>query len=70
MALSITDRIEALPAQLPPSRAATIMLWTITGFCAVMLLWAALAKVDEVAVAQGRVIPSKQLQIVSNLEGG
>lgn len=70
MTHSLTDAIEAIPARLEPSRAARLLLWTITGFFVVMILWAALAKVDEVAVAQGRVIPSKQLQIVSNLEGG
>jgi adhesin transport system membrane fusion protein len=70
MSNSLTDAIEALPARLEPSRAATILLWTITGFFAVLILWAALARVDEVAVAQGRIIPSRQLQIVSNLEGG
>ena len=70
MTNTLTDAIESIPARLEPSRAARLLLWTITGFFAVMILWAAFSKVDEVAVAQGRVIPSKQLQIVSNLEGG
>ena len=70
MTNTLTDAIESIPGRLEPSRAASLLLWTITGFFAVMILWAAFARVDEVAVAQGRVIPSKQLQIVSNLEGG
>lgn len=34
------------------------------------LVWAALAKVDEVARGDGRVIPSKQLQVIQALDGG
>jgi adhesin transport system membrane fusion protein len=39
-------------------------------FCAGALLWAALAKVDEVVIGEGRVIPSGQVRQVQNLEGG
>jgi adhesin transport system membrane fusion protein len=39
-------------------------------FWAGALLWAALARVDEVVVAEGRVIPSGQVRQVQNLEGG
>jgi adhesin transport system membrane fusion protein len=67
---ALTGRIETLPGLIDPSRAASVLLWSI-GLCTVtMLLWAALVKVDEVAQAHGRVIPSQQLQVVSNLEGG
>lgn len=34
------------------------------------LIWANLATLDEVARAEGRVIPSTQIQIIQNLEGG
>ena len=34
------------------------------------VVWAALAQVDEVARGDGRVIPSKQLQIIQSLDGG
>jgi adhesin transport system membrane fusion protein len=37
---------------------------------AMLLLWAALAKVDEVTRAEARVIPSRQLQVVQSLDGG
>jgi adhesin transport system membrane fusion protein len=40
------------------------------GFWGGALLWAALAQVDEVVVAEGRVIPSGQVRVVQNLEGG
>ncbi|HEX6977693.1 MAG TPA: HlyD family type I secretion periplasmic adaptor subunit [Alphaproteobacteria bacterium] len=32
--------------------------------------WAAVSHIDEVAVAQGKVVPSSQVQIIQNLEGG
>lgn len=39
-------------------------------FVAAFLVWAAYAPLDEVARGGGRVIPSTQLQLVQNLEGG
>lgn len=59
-------------ARLPlePARAARLLLWTVAALTVALLLWASFAKVDEVATATGRVIPSRQLQVVSNLEGG
>jgi membrane fusion protein, adhesin transport system len=68
--MSVTTTLERLPDRLEPSRAANLMLWVIGGFVVLFILWAALARVDEVSRAQGRVIPSRQLQVVSNLEGG
>ena len=35
-----------------------------------LLVWAALAHVDEVTRGEGKVIPSKQLQVVQSLDGG
>jgi adhesin transport system membrane fusion protein len=37
---------------------------------ALLLLWAALAHVDEVTRGDARVIPSRQLQVVQSLDGG
>jgi adhesin transport system membrane fusion protein len=37
---------------------------------ALLLLWAALAQVDEVTRGDARVIPSRQLQVVQSLDGG
>jgi adhesin transport system membrane fusion protein len=37
---------------------------------ALLLGWAALAQVDEVTRGDGKVIPSKQLQVVQSLDGG
>ena len=36
----------------------------------VLLVWAALAPVDEVTRGEARVIPSRQLQVVQSLDGG
>ncbi|WP_256856751.1 HlyD family type I secretion periplasmic adaptor subunit [Variovorax sp. KK3] len=37
---------------------------------AVLLVWAALASVDEVTRGEGRVVPSRQLQVLQSLDGG
>lgn len=42
----------------------------MVGILAALLAWASWAEIDEIAVGQGRVIPSRQLQVVQNLEGG
>ena len=35
-----------------------------------LIVWASLAKVDEVTKGEAKVIPSKQLQIIQSLDGG
>lgn len=49
---------------------ASVLLWVVVALTLALLLWAALARVDEVVHAQGKVMPSSRLQVVSNLEGG
>ena len=46
------------------------LLYLIVAFVLSAILWASLAELDEVTTGIGKVIPSKQLQIVQNLEGG
>lgn len=46
------------------------ILWFTLLFCVVAVVWAALATVDEFTVGEGKVIPSSQVQVVQNLEGG
>lgn len=46
------------------------ILWTVFAFMIIFLVWAKLAIIDEVTVANGKVIPSTQVQIIQNLEGG
>ncbi|MGE6109826.1 HlyD family type I secretion periplasmic adaptor subunit [Aeromonas sobria] len=52
-----------------PTRA-RVLLWCCFIFFMSALVWAAWAKLDEVTVGQGKVIPSRQLQVIQNLEGG
>jgi membrane fusion protein, adhesin transport system len=62
--------IEDLTTRIKPRTASSILLWVITGFVLVFFIWAAFAEIERTVRGLGRVIPSSQLQIVSNLEGG
>lgn len=53
-----------------PSLAANVLLGLIAGFLVIFVIWAAIAELDRVTRASGRVIPSQQIQVVQNLEGG
>ena len=53
-----------------PRHEARWILWCTVAFVCVAVVWAAIARLDEVTVAQGQVIPSSRVQIVQNLEGG
>lgn len=62
--------LESYIDRMRPATSANILLWVIAGFFAVFLLWAGFAELDSSVRGQGRVVPSSQLQVVSNLEGG
>ncbi|OOF30853.1 HlyD family type I secretion periplasmic adaptor subunit [Salinivibrio proteolyticus] len=64
----IDDKTAALLLNAPKS--ARILLWTIALFLIAAAIWASQAQLDKVTVGQGKVIPSSQLQVVQNLEGG
>jgi len=49
---------------------ARLLLRTIGIVVALFLLWAALAQLDEVTRGEGKVIPSKQLQVLQSIDGG
>ncbi|MEN3112627.1 HlyD family type I secretion periplasmic adaptor subunit [Uliginosibacterium paludis] len=51
-------------------RGARVAVWTSLVALFVLIVWAALAEIDEVTKGQGKVIPSRQLQIVQSLDGG
>ncbi len=59
-----------LPGAIAPAPAARAMLWGIAGFTALMIGWAGIATLPETAVATGRVVPQRQLQVFGNQEGG
>ncbi|WP_104400841.1 HlyD family type I secretion periplasmic adaptor subunit [Vibrio penaeicida] len=64
----VDDKTAALLLNTPSS--ARILLWVVVLFFAIAIGWAAWAQIDKVTVGQGKVIPSSQLQVVQNLEGG
>lgn len=53
-----------------PPRFTHLILWTTVLFIIVAFIWAKFAILDEVTTGEGKVIPSSQIQIVQNLEGG
>jgi adhesin transport system membrane fusion protein len=46
------------------------VLWTAFALVVVFLVWASFANIGETTIGEGKVIPSSQVQIVQNLEGG
>lgn len=53
-----------------PARSSHIVLFTVITFFIIALIWAKLAILDEVTRGMGKVIPSSQIQVIQNLEGG
>lgn len=53
-----------------PRLSANILLMSIIAFFVAAGVWANFAELDEVTVGNGRVIPSTELQVIQNLEGG
>jgi adhesin transport system membrane fusion protein len=47
-----------------------ILLYAVAAFVVVFVIWADQATLDEVTRGQARVIPSSQVQLIQNLEGG
>ena len=50
--------------------AASLLLLAIILLIASFLTWAGFAEIDSVTRAEGRVVPSKKVQVIQNLEGG
>jgi len=51
-------------------RGARIAIWTATAAFLGLLVWAALSQLDEVTKGEGKVIPSRQIQVIQSLDGG
>lgn len=49
---------------------ARMLLRTISIVFVIFLFWAAIAQLDEVTRGEGKVIPSKQLQVLQSIDGG
>ena len=63
---------EFLPAALeitesPPSPTARTLVWSVLGFLAAALLWSVLGRIDIVAVAPGKIVPSGRVKVIQAL---
>lgn len=47
-----------------------LLLWFCCAFVGILLLWAAVAEIDELARGAGQVVPAQRTQVIQNLEGG
>src|SRR5262245_57467641 len=67
--MTTVSRLDALIARnpMPGWRVASL---TVAGLIAVGLVWAAVARLDEVSVATGEVVPQGQVKTIQHLEGG
>lgn len=54
----------------PSARFTHWILWVSSLFVIIGIVWAHFAILDEVTVGEGKVIPSSQIQVIQNLEGG
>lgn len=64
----VTHANAAILEQTP--RGGRLILWLVFLFIGIAIAWSAWAQLDEITRGEGKVIPSRQLQIVQNLEGG
>jgi len=53
-----------------PNKMSFVLLNTIAILFLILFLWSAVADVDDITHAEGRVIPSAKMQVVQNMEGG
>lgn len=69
------EKLEFLPAALeieaaPPARGIRAILWGVVSFLFISIVWACWAKIDIVANATGKLVPSGKVKVVQSLEGG
>ena len=64
----LSDRNAAIMLKAP--KGGRIILWSIFVFVMVAIVWANYTAIDEVTVGEGTVVPSSQVQVIQNLEGG
>jgi len=51
-------------------RTARYTVWAIIGVLAIAVIWASLAKINEITRGSGEVIPMRRMQVIQSLEGG
>ena len=64
----VSSASEARLLDVPQGASFLIMLTAL--LIIALITWATIMPVDEVVKAQGKVVPSKQIQVIQNLEGG
>lgn len=69
------DELAFLPAVLevsetPPSPLGRVIAWTIIAFAVITVLWAVIGRMDIIAVAQGRIIPTERVKLVQPRDAG
>ncbi|MBT9445607.1 MAG: HlyD family type I secretion periplasmic adaptor subunit [Hyphomonadaceae bacterium] len=74
-ALKPSDETAFLPAALeiletPPNPLGRTILWGLMAFLVIALIWAALGRIDIVAVAEGKLAPLGQVKIIQAADGG
>lgn len=67
--LNWNDEADLAILEQTPAKA-KFLLYAIAVTLVVLIIWAWFAKVDEVIRGDGRVIPSKQVQVIQSLDGG
>ncbi|WP_232467069.1 HlyD family type I secretion periplasmic adaptor subunit [Alcaligenes faecalis] len=51
-------------------RGSTLLIWLTLLAISLLIVWASFASIDEVVRGEGKVVPSRQVQIVQSLDGG
>ena len=64
----MTDIRTSILAQSP--RGGRAILWVVFVLFALFLVWSYFSEIEQVTRGEGKVIPSTQIQLVQNLEGG
>lgn len=70
-----THEIDFLPAALeiqerPPSPIGRAILWSLVVFFVIALVWSIVGRIDIVATAQGKIIPSGHVKVIQPVEIG
>jgi adhesin transport system membrane fusion protein len=53
-----------------PPRYASLIVKGFLAFLVIAIVWASFSHLEEITVGEGKVIPSNQVQVIQNLEGG
>jgi hemolysin D len=69
------NEIDFLPAALeiqerPPSPVGRAIIWTLVAFFVIALVWSSVGRIDIVATAQGKIIPSGHVKVIQPVEIG